>query len=187
MTVYLESICQPLQVSLCRYGPLINEFWQNLILQFFSERSDRLCGISWECLSMCLWARIWKQLLTFNLEEIVFPLAKNSWFLTPSSKSCAIPRPHLSGPHHLPLSVQISLTEQTALLHSITMPNMPLSHAISLHQCTGLFIPQRNVYLIWKTSGHMVYIVWISSILFNSFLKSFFSMLPICCGPDRND
>lgn len=73
----------------------------------------------------------------------------------------------------LPLSFQISLTEQT-LLHSITMLNVPLSHAISLHQCTGLFIPNRNVYLIWKMSGHMVYIEWISPILFNSFWKSFF-------------
>ena len=78
----------------------------------------------------------------------------------------------------LPLNFQIFLTEQT-LLHSITMLNMPLSHTISLHQCTGLFIPRRNVYLIWKTSGHMVYIVWISSILFNSFWKSF----PLPCYP----
>lgn len=78
----------------------------------------------------------------------------------------------------LPLNFQIFLTEQT-LLHSITMLNMPLSHTISLHQCTGLFIPHRNVYLIWKTSGHMVYIVWISSILFNSFWKSF----PLPCYP----
>lgn len=64
----------------------------------------------------------------------------------------------LPAPCHLPLNFHIFLTEQT-LLHSIAMLNMPLSHAISLHQCTGLFIPNRNVYLIWKMSGHMVYIV----------------------------
>ena len=63
-----------------------------------------------------------------------------------------------SPPSPLPFNFQIFLTEQT-LLHSITMLNMPLSHTISLHQCTGLFIPHRNVYLIWKPSGHMVYIV----------------------------
>lgn len=33
VTTHPESICQPLQVSLCRYGLLVNRFWQNLTLQ----------------------------------------------------------------------------------------------------------------------------------------------------------
>lgn len=76
---------------------------------------------------------------------------------------------------------------QRKRIHCLTMLNELLSHAISVHQCTGPFISNRNVYLIWKMSGHMVYIVWISSVLFNSFWKSFFLLLSLCCGRGRND
>lgn len=31
------------------------------------------------------------------------------------------------------------------LLHGINMLYVPLSHAISLHRCAGIFIPSRNV------------------------------------------
>lgn len=50
VTTHLESICQPLQGSLCRRGPLRNGFWQNLILQ------RDLMMDCWEFLaSMCLY------------------------------------------------------------------------------------------------------------------------------------
>ena len=35
--------------------------------------------------------------------------------------------------------------EKKKLLHRINMLYVPLSHAISLHLCAGIFIPSRNV------------------------------------------
>lgn len=54
----------------------------------------------------------------------------------------------------VPLALTCSVTpillakgrgEKKRLLHGINMLYVPLSHAISLHRCAGIFIPSRNV------------------------------------------
>lgn len=64
-----------------------------------------LCGgISHEWVCVCIWVCIWKQLLMFNLGEIVFTLATNLWFLTLSSKNWVAP----NGLPSLPPALQFS-------------------------------------------------------------------------------
>ena len=54
-TVHLESVCQPLQASLKRHGPLRQGFWQNLILQYFSERSADILWGNFSQVGMCVY------------------------------------------------------------------------------------------------------------------------------------
>ena len=54
-TVHLESVCQPLQASLKRHGPLRQGFWQNLILQYFSERSADILWGNFSRVGICVY------------------------------------------------------------------------------------------------------------------------------------
>lgn len=169
-------------MTFCRHWLLENRLWQYLELWLHQESLAMCC---WEALASWVNLYMWihfKIITNVQLRWDSIYFGHRLTVLAPSSKSRTVAR----FPLLLFLGLWDFLIEQT-WIHRLTMLNELLSHAISVHQCTGPFIPNRNVYLIWKMSGHMVYIVWISSILFNSFRKSFCLLLSLCCGQGRND